>query len=265
MEKIWFRHFGLYTFTIISLILPLSLFAEGEAKSVIVDIEVPVDNNNIAEAKAVAQKQAFEKALDQVLPATMDAKERQQKIKSALQYVKTYQVIEEKSDASVLKQKYKVDIAYQPVETSPPSFTGEVATFEVNWLPDEIRFNTVDLLKYIQETLGTPVNSFRMGRGNMTLTVSLNRSLEETQNQIASFVGKRGLVKLIKNNVDSSTNQLTPAIPVPAPSSTSEGPLPLLPPAKPSDVPMVTQAPTMPAQSLQPPSVSATVSPTPTP
>jgi hypothetical protein len=255
MEKIWFCYLRFCAFAFI--IWGASLHAQTvEPKTVFVEVEVPVENENLAEAKSLAQKQAFEKAVEQLLPLTMEESERQTKIKGALQYIKTYQVIEEKMVGNLLKQRYRVDVLLQTEPVLSP-LTDVRATFEIAWMPDEIRFNAAELLRYVQDTMAAPVNSFKVGRGNLTITVTLRKTLEETQSQIAGFVGKRGIVKFLRKEegapfVPPAVSEMPPSLPlsspVLSPPALFPSGAPLEPAASPGGQPM--SSPTSPLQGV---------------
>ncbi|MDB5038145.1 MAG: hypothetical protein JWQ35_1673 [Bacteriovoracaceae bacterium] len=239
MEKIWFHHFRLRTFTALAVaVLCVTLLRgeEADVKSVIVDVETTIEDGNLAAAKQTAQKLAFEKALEQVLPSTMDSALRAQKIKKAAQSIKSFQVVEEKIDGALLRQKYKCDVIYS-AEVAQSKPAEALTTFEIAWLPDEVQFNAVDLLKFVSEVLGSPASSVRIGRGNVSLSIPLKKSLEETQTQLANFVGRRGLVKVIHRDENRAPDMIAAPFEIPSPTPVAVDPMTGKPLLQPSVIP----------------------------
>lgn len=228
MEKIWLRHIRLLSLTTLSFIaLSAAIHSEDstEIKSIVVEVESPVESDNLAAARESARKQAFEKALDQILAPDMNQAQRGEFIKNAGLYVKGFRIIDEKREGTSLKLKFKCEVQPPAVSTPLPSagpVSDEKATFEVAWLPDEVQFNAVDLLKYVSDVMGTPSSSVRIGRGNIVLTLGLKKSIEETQTQLASFVGRRGLVKVIHQDQNRPPDTLPTPVQIPQPSPESE-------------------------------------------
>jgi hypothetical protein len=256
MEKIRFHHFRLFTSAAISALLLITAVAEESAvQSVMVDIESPIEGENIAKARENSRNLAFEKAVDQALPATTDQTRRAELVKKASSFVKGFRIVEEKVEGNTLKLKYKVEIEVPSENPVVPRQEGQAiepdqkATFEVAWLPDEVQFNAVDLLKYVSDVMATPASSVRIGRGNIVLTLQLKKSLQETQTQLASFVGRRGLVKVIHRDENRPPDILPAPVQVPLASPSSDSAQPSQIPV-PSGVPAPIQSPVVaPAQS----------------
>jgi hypothetical protein len=192
--------------------------------------------------------------------------------------------VDEKVEGNILKVQYRCEVSVM-VEAEPaPTTSAELtkATFEVAWLPSEVQFNTVDLLKFVNDVMQTPTSSVRMGRGNIVLTLSLKKSLEETQTQLATFVGRRGMVKIIHRDEnrppDALPSAFQPVMPTPEGISTnalgtnSVAPLPMTPTplvsdrpppqplpspqpklSEPSPIPIVTSRPALTEEGIPPP------------
>lgn len=194
-----------------------------ELQSVVVDVQVSIKNKNLAEARQQAQKSAFEKAVDQILPTTIDGVDRGIKLKQAAQYVKSFQVLEQKEEGPLLKVKYRCDVNVTAAVGQTPSPTelaqSEEQEFEIVWMPDQTQLNVSEVLKFVKEKMGLKVISFRVRRGSIRLSLPVQESAEKIQEQLTGFVGSKGLVKVLAKQNEVPSEVLV----TPLPSGSPEG------------------------------------------
>jgi hypothetical protein len=138
MEKTWIRDFGLFAFVALVLFVnaPLGFGqAASDVKTAIVEVVVPIVDGNLADAHKAAEKLAFEKAVDLVLPTSMDAKTRADTIKNAYQHIKGFAPQLDHPEGNMLRMKYQCNVempaviaaAPAPMPALPPNASGQMA------------------------------------------------------------------------------------------------------------------------------------------
>lgn len=251
MEKKWLRDYRLFALGIL-IFSNFGVFAQNiELKPsqdvwVGVDVEVPIVDGNVPKAKEQSQKVAFEKALNQVLPQTMDSQERAARLKNAGQAIKSFRVTEEKREENTLRLHYECEVvrtaltdnssAASPVAGSP---TTDVAasnaasdisvgvgsldapqSFEISWNPSQA-FSSADFYDRLEKGLGLKIQSFRFNRGGVLIKVKPERLSDDLTGQLVQIVAGRGTVKKLE------TPMAFPAAPLPLPAEPEAVPMTL--------------------------------------
>lgn len=185
--------------------------SSSNSRTVNVSLEVPILNNDTLAARDNSQGQAFEKALEQALPASLDPSTRSQRIKSAIRYIKSFRVTEEHRVGEVLKINYEIEIQESAFEADPlkkseplPTMTqaaGDEIGVEIVFLS---AFNAAETVDQIEGQLKIPVTSFRLTRSAILLRVKAVKAPDQIQQELQAFVGSRAKVNLVSMNVPSS-------------------------------------------------------------
>jgi hypothetical protein len=227
-------------------------------QSTVVDVEVPIKEGNLADAKQAAQKLAFEKAVDQFLPTTMDAKIRAEKIKIATSFIKGFRVVDERQEGGVLKAKVRCDLMGLSEIATASNSSGNSAgasagqtlqRYEITWRTAATQLNSSEFLDYLKTNQKLNVDSFKMGRGAFWVNILTDRPATDLRTQMNQFLGGLYSIRILED-----------ALPPPAPAPTMSVPMMNGP------SPMVGEVPT---NSFTPPTNSfafpAPTAPTPSP
>lgn len=208
MEKTWIHYFGFYALKlclVIAFIFGDSLMAENaeDIQTSIVDVETQIQNGNIADAKAVAQEMAFRKALDQLLPTTIDLKIRDEKIRSAKEFVKGFTVLDERREGGTLKLKYRCEVIgvkafLNSLQSSTSTQVNKAYPFEITWKPAQARLNSTEFIAYVTDVLKAKVDSFKLGRGIFWITINSERTVGDIRSSISTFLGPQFAVNFIE-------------------------------------------------------------------
>lgn len=260
MEKAWIHRIG-FCFVVLSITAVASnkIRADDTAlQSTVVDVEVQIQGGNVADAKQMAQKLAFEKAVDQFLPSTMDQKLRSEKIKIASSYVKSFRVVDERQEGGVLKSKIRCDLIGLNDSNTAASPQGQsLLRFEITWRTAATQLNSSEFLDFLKANQKLNVDSFKMGRGIFWVSLLTDRAAGDLRTQLSQFLGGLYSVRLIENE---PSVQAEPVSPAPAVSDT-----PPLPSGSTAVPPILGPAPTPLLNPVYPPAPEVPTAPPPTP
>ncbi len=289
MEKIWLRHLGLSTFGSLAFLFVSSaapIHAADEIKTVIVDVEIPVKEGDLAGTKSEAEKQAFQSALDQSLSTTISPKERSLRLKNASNWIKTYRLEQEREEAGILKLRYRCEVIIpasdsrvataEPTPAAPaptPTMDGalpapqapvapssnagsanpdQIFFFELSWRPLEVAMNSLSFLKDLEVQTGIKPKSVRMNRGSIVISVSA-QSPDIVEAQIRRLLDSKVTLKSVTdpNAGIVQPQNMTATGAEPSPTGSSYGndlsPIPQAAPLAPANPP-----PPMMGNDLQP-------------
>lgn len=200
-------------------------------KNLTVHLEIPILNGDMLAARDSSQAKAFEKALDQALPTTMDSAERAKRVKTAIRYIKSFRVVDEKRVGENLSMTYEVEIQDSAFEAVQPTTAGGSPTsaLPAEALSIEIVFispmNAAETVDQIENQLKIPVQSFKLTRSAILVSLAPVKSGEEMVKEIQAFVGARAKVNLIDKNLGLPATPVTPVAPVhPMPDSLPPAP-----------------------------------------
>lgn len=205
MEKKWICSFGLFSAGLLGLFVCGSLQAQapsasGRVNAVEISFEVPIENGNLNAARDKAQGLAFEKAMELSLPAELSAEIRQQRIKAAPRFVKSFRVLEEKNVGESLHFRYQVEFqpaAYEgiSVQLGPPPSASKDWHVEI---VSTQAFNAGQLIDQLEKDAGIKVTSFKLTRSALILEVSSHKLMENLKADVQAVVGSIGTVGLFE-------------------------------------------------------------------
>lgn len=257
MEEKWIRYRRLFSPFILvgAILISWTVFSENPSTSeapatqllnprlALVKVDVQIQNGDALAAKDQAQLIAFRKALEAALPAEMPADLKEQRIKSALKFVKSFRVVDEVQRGEELKMSFEVEIQdsafdyphpqAEPVAPPPSvespgssaSTPSDEAVFEI--VPRSL-FNQAELIDQIQTQLKLTISSFKMTRTAIILRLKKSKEPEAILQELKAFIGSKADVNLLQRDwivpavppAAQVTSPATPSVPVvPAPSS----------------------------------------------
>jgi len=248
----------------LAIFLSLFLTAQSsDSKNLVVKVEIPIVNSDLLAARDSSQSRAFESALEQALPTAMDPIERAKRVKTAIRYIKSFRVVEEQRIGETLQMTYEVELQDTAFEGIGIAAVPEavIASNELGGpLAIEIVFiapmNAAEVVDHIKTQLKIEVESFKLTRSAILLSIITNRTSDEIIREIQTYVGPRARVNVIDKalGLPSGGNLLSPIPILP--------PMPALPPPSlPSVTPELQQAPSV----IPEPSPAPMPAPVPTP
>ncbi len=238
MEKKWIRDRRLFaTYVIIYLLFAFCFVSSTvlgteapEFMSVVVEVEAPIVNGDLAGARQHSQKMAFEKALAEVLSATLTESEKAMRLKAADHYIKSFRVLDERTEGKILKLRYRCEVMVESQQTSSSAISdtptpmgsqnAEKTKYEIIWASPSTAMSSVEVMKFVESAIGSPPQGLRMMRSGMIMTLPNSEPPESIQAKLSRYLGSKGTVKIL------------PANPLDEAPSIAETPNVLQPPSK---------------------------------
>ncbi len=204
MEKKWIRRFGLFgTGLLISSVLVVgaqeSAAPTATIQGIEVSFDVAIESGNLNVARDKSKSVAFEKAMDVSLPQELPPSVREQRIKSASRFVKSFQMIEEKNAGDFLSFRYQVEFypaAFEglKVEVGP---TLESKDWNVEIVTDKA-LNAGQLIDQLEKAAGLKVTSFKLTRSALILELRSHKTKDSLKEDVQSVVGAMGSVAVFE-------------------------------------------------------------------
>ncbi len=202
-------------------------------QKVSVDVEIPILNGDVMAAREASQSQAFEKAVARVIPENFHSVTKEQRVKGAIRYIKSFRVEKERQIGETLHMTYEVEVqdsamAPDPL-AGPQTPTSPVQTPTVELGPQffqiEIvtarRLNAPELVDQLKQQVKLNIKTFKMTRSALILQVEESRTKENLQGVVQGVIGDRGTVSVTEASPPPPKIEWVQPDPVPQPVSPS--------------------------------------------
>jgi hypothetical protein len=204
VEKKWIRRFGLFgTSLLISSVLVVGAqelaAPAATVQGIEVSFDVAIESGNLNAARDKSKAVAFEKAMSASLPQELPSTLREQRIKSASRFVKSFQMIEEKNAGDFLSFRYQV-------EFYPAAFEGlkgdlgptlESKDWNVEIVTDRA-LNAGQVIEQLERAVGLKVTSFKLTRSALILELKSHKTKDSLKEDVQSVVGAMGSVAVFE-------------------------------------------------------------------
>ncbi len=204
MEKKWIRSFGLFSTSLLIASI-LVLHAEEPTapasvnQGVEVSFDVAIEGGDLNAARDKSKALAFEKAMDVSLPQELPSTIREQRVKVAARFVKSFQMIEEKNVGDFLSFRYQVEFypaAFEglKIEVGP---TLEPKDWNVEIVTDKA-LNVGQVIDQLEKLAGLKVTSFKLTRSALILELRSHKTKDSLKEDVQSVVGAMGSVAVFE-------------------------------------------------------------------
>ncbi len=219
MEKKWIRSFRLLSACLL-MTFSAAVGAQESAPSVVsaqgveVSFDVAIEAGNLNAARDQSKALAFEKAMDVSLPQELPVAIREQRIKSAARFVKSFQMIEEKNAGDFLTFRYQVEFypaAFEglKVEVGP---TLETKDWNVEIVTDRA-LNAGLLIERLEKEANLKITSFKLTRSALILELKSHKSKDSLKLDVQAVVGAMGSVAVFEKSALPLAPTNPPAMP----------------------------------------------------
>jgi len=189
------RHFTLFIFVFG---LAASVYGASNVSQVEVEVEVPIEEGNRAEALQNAQKKAFKKALDTVLPMDIEAAERKRMLRNASRYIKSFRLLKQKEVGNKLQVIYRCAVILETKKKAGPLAPTRPSGYlvEIVWNPQRQNISASALLKFMKKELQMNVESFKLSRGSILTTIPVTKTPSQVQRKISRYLENKARVRI---------------------------------------------------------------------
>lgn len=192
MEKKWLRYSRLSALYIF-LALPWGVSQSQDvtnASPVEIQVEVPIKENNLMDARANAQRLAFELAVEKSLGAQADSKVVLERRARAGQFIRAFTLKTELVENGILKMTYDIEVNFENrSESSQASTSGEDIVLDIYWKDKPVSYQEIQSL--IETQYHVRPQSYRLGYRLLQLRFLPGTSVEPIRKTIAETFGVR--------------------------------------------------------------------------
>lgn len=190
-------------------IVALGLFAftlqAAEPKQIEVEVEVPIESGDVAGAAEKAQKAAFRKAVSIALGSRVSDEEKEEKLKSAYNYINSFQKLSQNEEGGMLKVSFRCEVVLSEGESASSARLNEGDYFlenfavEFNWNPGSKAVLAAEIKQVAEEDLRSKVDVMKLQHGGLWVEMRSRMSPERVFIGLQRRFGKNSEMRLVRD------------------------------------------------------------------
>lgn len=179
-----------------------SLEGAEKIKEVVVDVDVEIQDGDLASATAAAQQAAFKKAVSETLPSGLSESGRESRIKNASNYIKSFRTLSQEERSGRFFAKINCEVILSDSEIKLGSNGGndlDRFAIEFVWKVAKPSVTVVDLKALLETQYKASVGTIKLQRGSVWLEMSAPGRPESIYAGLQSRFRRLAELRLVKD------------------------------------------------------------------